>query len=180
MCGRFHFGIIPNQKGKEIKERIEKLNLVFKTGEIFPTDNVLCVIPKENKTDLFVMKWGIKTKSLLINAKVETLDDRLTFKAIKNNRCAVVSNGFYEWDKDSNKYYINTDEDYIYLACIFNEKNELVILTKAANHDFKHIHERMPIIMNKQEMIKYIHNEECLFSKKELNIKEVIQDISLF
>ena len=180
MCGRFHFGIIPNEKGKEIKERIEKLNLVFKTGEIFPTDNILCVIPKENKTDLSVMKWGIKANSLIINAKVETIDDRLTFKSIKYNRCAVISNGFYEWDNEKNKYYITTSDDYIYLACIFNENKELVILTKAATNDFKHIHSRMPIIMNKQEMFRYIHNEDYSFEKKELNISQISQEISLF
>ena len=170
MCGRFHFGVLPNSKGDQIKQRAEKLNLVYKQGEIFPTDNVLCVIPKESKIDLSVMKWGIKAKSLLINAKVETINDRPTYNAIKNNRCAVICNGFYEWDKDKNKYYIESQDEYMYLACIFNESNELVILTTASDSDFKNIHDRRPLIMNQSEMINYVHGKTDLFTNKVLKI----------
>lgn len=180
MCGRFHFGIIDNQKGKQIQERARKLNLVYKQGEIFPTDEVLCVIPKESKIDLSIKKWGIKSKSLLINARVETIDDRPTYNAIKNKRCAIICNGFYEWDKDSNKYYISFDEDYMYLACIFNDKDELVILTRSSYGDFKNIHDRIPIIMNQEEMINFIHNKDDIFTKKALHIKQVNEDIKLF
>lgn len=180
MCGRFHFGILPDKKGEQIKQRAEKLNLVYKQGEIFPTDNVLCIIPKESKIDLSVMKWGINSKSLLINARVETIEDRPTYNAIKNNRCAVICNGFYEWDKQKNKYYINFDEEYMYLACIFNEENELVILTQASSGEFENIHDRVPIIMNQEEMINYIHSKKDIFEKKKLIINKVDEDMKLF
>lgn len=180
MCGRFHFGITDSSKGKQIKEKAEKLNLVYSEGEIFPTDNVLCIIPRESKIDLSVMKWGIQSKSLLINARVESINDRPTYNAIKNNRCAVICNGFYEWDANKDKYYISFKEDYMYLACIFNENNELVILTKASDEKFSNIHDRMPIIMNQNEMINFIHNNDDIFVSKELIIKKVNQDITLF
>lgn len=180
MCGRFHFGVLPDKNGEQIKQRAEKLNLVYKQGEIFPTDNVLCIIPKESKIDLSVMKWGINSKSLLINARVETIEDRPTYNAIKNNRCAVICNGFYEWDKQKNKYYINFDEEYMYLACIFNEENELVILTQASSGEFENIHNRVPIIMNQEEMINYIHSKKDIFEKKKLIINKVDEDMKLF
>lgn len=180
MCGRYHFGIIDTPKGKQIKEKAEKLNLVYAQGEIFPTNNVLCVIPNESKIDLASMKWGINSKSLLINARVETINDRPTYNAIKNNRCAVICNGFYEWDKDKNKYYIDFDEEYMYLACIFNESNELVILTTSSNSEFSNIHDRMPIIMSQDEMLNYVHQKSDLFVSKNLKIKQVNEDIKLF
>ncbi len=180
MCGRYQFNILDNKIGKQIKEKTRKLNLFYKQGEIFPSDNVLCIIPSESKIDLTVKKWGIKAKSLLINARMETIDDRLTFKAIKNNRCAVICNGFYEWDKDSIKHYISTTDDYIYLACIFNESNELVIITTNSNNQMNKIHSRMPIIMNKDEMFKFIHNEDDIFIEKELIIEKCDEYISLF
>ena len=180
MCGRYQFNILDNKIGKQIKEKTRKLNLFYKQGEIFPSDNVLCIIPSESKIDLTVKKWGIKAKSLLINARMETIDDRLTYKAIKNNRCAVICNGFYEWDKNSIKHYISTRNDYIYLACIFNEANELVIITTNANNQMNKIHNRMPIIMNRDEMLKYIHNEDDIFVEKELIIKKCDEFISLF
>lgn len=180
MCGRYHFNILPDKKGKEIKERAEKLKLIYKEGEIFPTDNVLCVIPKENKIDLKVMQWGIKAKTLLINAREETLSDKYTFKNIKNNRCALIMNGFYEWDKEKNKYYITFKNKYMYLAGIFNAKNELVILTQEATNDFKNIHERLPIIMNQKEMLAYIHGSDNNVTKKELIINKRNDELKLF
>ena len=180
MCGRYQVEINDSKKSKELKERIQKLNLSFAEGEIFPTNKVLCVIPKENKIDLSVMKWGIKKNSLLINARIENIDERPTYKAIKNNRCAVIVNGFYEWDKNKQKHYISFVDEYMYLACIFNNENELVILTKEAENDFSHIHSRIPIIMNQEEMIDYVHFKDKEVSKKKLIIKEVLEDVKLF
>ena len=107
MCGRFEFSLKDDKKGKQIKERAEKLNLVYKQGEVFPTDQVLCIIPVENKIDLSVMKWGVNNKSLQINARKESIEDKPSYKEIKDNRCAVICNGFYEWDKQKNKYLIS-------------------------------------------------------------------------
>ena len=176
MCGRFHFGIVP----KQISERVKALNLVFKTGEIFPTDQVLCVIPSGSKVDLAVMSWGIKAKSLLINAKIETIDERYTFSKIKDNRCAIICDGFYEWDKDKSKYLINFETKYMYLACIFNENNELVILTKDSNEEFKKIHDRIPVIMDKNEMLDYIHGINKTITDKKLKMTLLDKEISLF
>ena len=180
MCGRFHFGISDSPKGKQIKDKAQKLNLVYSEGEIFPTNNVLCIIPRESKIDLSVMKWGIESKTLLINARIESINDRPTYNEIKHNRCAVICNGFYEWDRNKDKYYINFDEEYMYLACIFNDDNELVILTKEASGEFCNIHNRVPIIMNQNEMVNYIHNKDDIFVSKKLNISKVDQDIKLF
>lgn len=180
MCGRFHFGILPDDEGKKIKERIEKLNLKYKEGEIFPTDKVLCIVPTETDIDFASLKWGIESKSLLINARIETLNEKITYKSIINNRCAIICNGFYEWDEKKYKYYIDFKEKYMYLACIFNKNNELVIITKEADNDFNKIHNRIPIIMNKEEMIDYLHNGLKDYSKKKLNIKAINEEIKLF
>ena len=180
MCGRYEFNLLDDDKSKQIKQRAEKLNLIYKQGEIFPNDDVLCMIPNESKIDLSVMKWGIKSKAFQINARLETINDKPTYDEFKNNRCAVISNGFYEWDKDKNKYYIHTSDELIYLACIFNSKNELLIITKAATNDFKHIHDRIPIIMNQEEMLKYIHNQDFTFSSKQLIIENKDDELKLF
>ncbi len=180
MCGRYELNLSDDNKSKQIKQRAEKLNLIYKEGEIFPNDDVLCMIANKSKIDLSVMKWGIKSKAFQINARLETINDRNTYDEFKNNRCAVICNGFYEWDKDKNKYFVKTSDDIIYLACIFNSNNELLIITKAAGDNFKSIHDRMPIIMNQEEMLKYIHNEDYIFSNKKLIIENVDDDIKLF
>ena len=78
MCGRYEFNVSSSKKGKQIKERAEKLNLVYKEGEVFPDDDVLCIIPVESKIDLKVMKWGIRNKSFQINARMESLEDNIS------------------------------------------------------------------------------------------------------
>lgn len=180
MCGRYEFALGDDPKSKQIKERAYKMNLVFKQGEIFPSDNVLCMIPVETKIDLSVMKWGIQSKSFQINARLESINEKASYKEYKNNRCAVICNGFYEWDKDKNKYYIKIDEDIFYLGCIFNSNNELLIITKDAEDKLNNIHNRIPIIMNQKEMISYIHNEDIIFEDKKLNIEKLDEDLRLF
>ncbi len=180
MCGRFEFSLKDDKKGKQIRERAEKLNLVYKEGEIFPADQVLCIIPVENKIDLSTMKWGINNRSLQINARKESLADKPSYNEIKNNRCAVICNGFYEWNKQKDKFYISFEEEYMYLACIFNSKKELLIITQAADEGFSKIHERIPMIMDQKEMLKYIHNEDCIFTKKKLKIENTDDALKLF
>lgn len=180
MCGRFQLTISDSKKGKQLKQQAAKLNLVYKEGEVFPGDNVLCIIPIESKIDLRTMKWGIQNRSFQINARVESLNDRPSYAEMKDRRCAVVSNGFYEWDKEKKKYYIHTEDEFIYLACIFNEKNELLILTKGAEGDFAKIHDRTPIIMNQQEMLLYIHNQRGSFSRKKLIFEAKEDEMRLF
>ena len=180
MCGRFEFSLKDDKKGKQIRERAEKLNLVYKEGEIFPTDQVLCIIPAENRIDLSVMKWGINNRSLQINARKESIDDRPSHKEIRNNRCAVICNGFYEWNRQKDKFYVSCDDEYMYLACIFNSKKELLIITQASDGEFSKIHERIPMIMNQEEMLKYIHNEDAVFTRKKLKIEKKNDDLKLF
>ncbi len=56
------------------------------------------------------MRWGFlpgfvqdpKTFPLLINARVETVADKASFRAaLKRRRCLVIADGFYEWQKES-------------------------------------------------------------------------------
>ena len=63
---------------------------------------------------------------------------------------------------------------------IFNEENELVILTQASSGEFENIHDRVPIIMNQEEMINYIHSKKDIFEKKKLIINKVDEDMKLF
>ncbi len=180
MCGRYSFTLSDSKKGKQIRQRAEKLSLIYKEGDIFPGDQVLCMIPAGSKIDLAVMKWGVTSKSFLINARYETLDDRPTFAEMKEKRCAVAANGFYEWDPDKRKFYVHTKDEIIYLACIFNSRNELLILTEAADEEFSRVHDRSPIIMDQSEMLRFIHGERATIAKKDLVFEAEEEELKLF
>ena len=178
MCGRYHFRVRDDPQGKKIKERTKKLDLTYKTGEIFPNDKVLCVIPVGSSLDLAVRKWGMKRSHFQINARIESVREYRSYRELKDKRCAVLCDGFYEWDKEKNKYLISFKE-YLYLACICND-DELLILTRDADEDFRHIHEREPLIMDHEEMERYIHGEDIVPSRKDCDIKMLDEEIKLF
>ena len=158
MCGRYFIEFNESDIAIKIKNRLNQQSLDdYQLGEIFPTQKVIVLVPKGNNIDVDIKKWGIKAKSLLINARNETIQDKYTFKKIKNNRCAVIANGFYEWNKKKKIYITKENEDYIYFAGLYNENNELVILTGESEDQMKFIHHRTPLILNHQEMLNYLN-----------------------
>lgn len=158
MCGRYFIELDESDIANKIKNRLSQQSLDdYQLGEIFPSQKVIVLIPRNNKVDVDVKRWGIQSKSLLINARSETIQEKYTFKKIKNNRCAVIANGFYEWNKKKKIYITKENEDYIYFAGLYNENNELVILTGESEDQMKFIHHRTPLILNHQEMLNYLN-----------------------
>ena len=167
MCGRYEFKLDDNEKySKQILKRIEELNLHdFNTGEIFPSNNCLLFIGKnDNKIDLSIKKWGIPLKSLLINARIETLNEKTIYKNMK--KCIIPANGFYEW-KDKKKYYIRKEDPFIYLAGLYDNNDNFVILTGESNKEMANIHHRSPVIFDYQEMLKYLNSRQELYINNE-------------
>ena len=185
MCGRYEFSLKGTDKiTKQLKERIEKLDLKdFQEGEVYPGNKCLVFIAKgEGKIELDVKKWGIPGKSFLINARMESIEEKSFFRELKKNRCIIIANGFYEW-KDKEKHYIRKEDPFIYLAGIYDKNNEFLIVTGEAEGEMKKIHDRSPIIYDQKEMLKYLfHRKELKVDDQELIINKVpkIEEPSLF
>lgn len=184
MCGRYYIDI----DEKELKDIIDtvqnRLNNTVKTGEIYPT-NITTIITSDG---INVAKWGFPKwdkKGVVINARSEELIDKRMFKNIVNTqRCIIPASGFFEWKENStgkkDKYYIKRPESALYMAGLFNtfkDKSEqlsifdiekeqqlsYVIITKAANKSMSNIHDRMPLILNKEEMRAWLQGEDINF-----------------
>ena len=91
------------------------------------------------------LQWGLtpswaKEKEIkpLINARLETLNEKISFKnLIKNNRCLVVADGYYEWKREKTSkqpyYFTRLDNQ---SQCIFAgiyKDYQFVIITMQAN-----------------------------------------------
>ncbi|MEZ0536535.1 SOS response-associated peptidase [Caldicellulosiruptoraceae bacterium PP1] len=188
MCGRYY--IATEEENIEIKMIMEeirsklkdsdKINLM-KTGEIFPTDFVPVIINKDMKKQPDILKWGIKLDTLksnvIINARLETIQEKPLFKRMINNRCLIVANAFFEWKKEANKKVKNIilleNKKTFYMAGLygtFKDKDDLincfVIITTDANSQMKEIHDRMPVIL-KDDLIDYwlFDNNSTIFSE---------------
>lgn len=192
MCGRYYFDLESSYE-EFIKLQISWdlfADLEFATHEVFPSQNALLLIAKDDRLIPRVMKWGITSakRTCLINARGETITSRPTFKRMLDQRCVVLANGFYEWKengKHKDKIYIqNEDHSLMYLAGIYNEQNEFVIVTAESKNDMAKVHDRTPIIYHRDEMKQYLRkglpydedNHNLIFENLSLHKKSNIQE----
>ncbi len=167
MCGRYTlFTEEDNQQIKQILEHLKDHPLRTKmiTGEIFPT-NLAPVITNKKQKEFEIYKWGFELKSLIINARAESIFEKKSFiEPIKNTRCLIPATGFYEWDKNKNKYYYTLEEKKpLYMAGIYSY-NHFVIITTKANQCIEKTHDRMPVIINEKYKEDWLYDNTSTFS----------------
>ena len=120
------------------------------------------------------MSWGLipswsKDKnfaSKLINARVETIEEKPSFKnLVKKNRCIVIANGYYEWittAEGKQPVYIYSKENVILMAGLWTswgKVNSFTIITKSSEGILKDIHHRMPLLINHSDVNTYLDNK---------------------
>ena len=116
------------------------------------------------------LKWGIvpswsKKREFkpLINARLETIDEKVSFKKlIQLTRCVAVADGFYEWKREGeNKipyYFLREDKKIMYIAGIY-ENSQFCLVTEEANKNIVDIHHRQPVILNEVDVNRYLNIE---------------------
>jgi putative SOS response-associated peptidase YedK len=114
------------------------------------------------------MRWGFdkwNNKGVIINARSETAAEKKMFaKPIAERRCIIPSTGFYEWAKTHGKakikYQFNVpDSPMLYMAGFYTADN-FVILTRAANDSMADVHDRMPVILYKDELVSWLNDKD--------------------
>ena len=171
MCGRYNFTVEQND---EIIEILEKLNAKFhntavKTGDIYPTNLAPILTLEQEEISPVVSAWGFPKfdeKGVIINARSESAAEKRTFRdSLLNRRCIIPSTGFYEWDSEKRKFLFRMEgTKVLYMAGLYNyyrEELRFVILTTAANESIKEIHDRMPLVIPRQEVSAWIKNNQA-------------------
>ena len=164
MCGRYLFS---TQEYKEFQQIVRDAQrrgngqhneLNFPAGDIAPTNEAPVLISSGNKIVSEFQRWGIPgwRGGLMINARSETVCEKPMFrKSMVAQRCAIPASGYYEWDAGKHKYFFQIPGKPIYLAGIYDNcegTNCFVILTTAPNETVKDIHDRMPLILNHDQV----------------------------
>jgi len=143
------------------------------------------VIPSDRSGQLILMKWGLiphwvksveaakKIQSKTVNARIETLDEKPSFRnSLNERRCLVLADGFYEFRELNGKkhpYFITLkDREIFSLAGLFDEwinpdsgelTQSFTVITTEANGLMEKIHnrkKRMPVILNPEEEKKWL------------------------
>lgn len=158
MCGRFYVDDEMINEIEKILKRIDGQNI--KKGEVFPTDKALVI-----KDDVgTAMKWGYnlgEKNKVIFNARSETIDEKPLFrKDFMERRCVIPVRGFYEWNKEKEKFYFTLpDSKVMYLAGLYREDKDtgqFTIITTGANEEMKKIHDRMPVILGSEEIKMWV------------------------
>lgn len=175
MCGRYT--LFTDKELKEIDDIINQLandpNFGrMKTGEVFPTEVVPVLTPNMNRNRAVphLFTWGFPSfhsKKVIINARAETVHEKPMFRAsVERRRCVVPSTGFYEWDCRKKKFLYNMpDSPLLYMAGIYNQfegENRFVILTTDSNPSVSDVHERMPLVLDREQVEEWLFDDRAV------------------
>lgn len=140
----------------------------LREGDVCPSDPATVITGEEPGLYARDMRWGFispRGGELLINARVETAKEKKSFaKSVEEGRCVVPVKGFYEWDRDKHKARLTDPEGkQLYLAGLYKEFEDgprFTVLTTKANDSMKSIHERMPLLLRKEQVADWVENGE--------------------
>ena len=173
MCGRYV--LYTSDEIEEINAIIQEVNdkhhLQLKKGDIYPTNTapVYAPCPDHNGMSLELMKWGyekhFKKKTLLINARSETVLEKTTFKNdFLERRCLIPAEGFYEWNAEKEKFLFTGNSHLIYLGGFYHKDKDgqenFIIMTKSPVEPVADIHNRMPVIIPKENTNNWLYKTE--------------------
>ena len=136
------------------------------------------VITDEDKQLIQLYQWGLIpywadaswNRNYTLNARIETLETKPSFKNITRNRCLILVNGFYEWQHVGNskiKYEIGFNNELFALAGLYDHWADMktyTVVTTEAKGLMREIHNtklRMPVALyTQEEMQAWLHNQK--------------------
>lgn len=162
MCGRFTLRRADRIKFNDFD--YYDLNNLVPRYNIAPSQDVLTVVQRGPARETRFLQWGLipswsKEAKGIINARVETLDQKPSFKeSFERRRCLIFADGFYEWERNgkiSQPYYFQMrDSEPFAFAGIWDRWRSdnrsitsCAIITTTANELLAEIHTRMPVIL---------------------------------
>lgn len=147
---------------------------------VAPMQHIPAIIGSDNGNRLGEMRWGLvpswakddKIGSKMINARAETLTEKPAFqRLISSRRCMIPADGFYEWQQrgGSKQPYriVMQDEDIFSFAGLFDIWRDAkgdklatcTIITTEPNSLMADIHNRMPVILRKEDEAEWLDRE---------------------
>ena len=189
MCGRFFTG----------KDFRLKLNRLMESEEVsfdhlndneqrdvYPTDTSCVIRLEDGNLKADEMLWGFNADFLkrpVINARAESAFQKKMFKkSILEQRCVIPAGGFYEWNSDRQKFSFSVPERLLLLAGIYRLEDGVphyVILTTSANDSMIDVHDRMPVMIEYEELRQWITDSskaEYFLNRKQSELDKKSED----
>ena len=171
MCCRYYYDL------NGIQKDIDGLDVRYEQwpkepeGEIGPGRDSLMIAGKGGLLILSLSNWGFpgKDKGLMINARSESVLSRPTFSSSAlSRRCALPAVSFFEWDRRKQLVQFgHPSGDVMFLAGIWNmfgDELRFTVLTTEANESVSPVHERMPLILDRKDVGRWILDARAMES----------------
>jgi putative SOS response-associated peptidase YedK len=179
MCGRYKLVAPTGRVFDEFSLTGLRLNLQPRYN-IAPTQDAAIVRKMPTGRQISMIRWGLipgwspapspgsPIGSGQINARAETVADKPTFRdALKQRRCLVIADGFYEWQAEGREkrpmLFEMKDGGVFAFAGLFERWDKagapletFTIICTAANALVGLVHARMPVILPKQYWDKWL------------------------
>lgn len=160
------------------------------------------VITREKPHEIQFFQWGLipswakdpEIRKNTLNARVETLNEKASFKNVRQNRCLILADGFYEWQwldaagKKKQKYLIHLQKNEafafggLYEQWVDQHTGECIhtytMVTTEAKGLMRDIHNsknRMPIILNNLTESDWLNNLDFDYFKGENTLLEALK-----
>ena len=179
MCGRFVLTANPDviQTAFDLTTIPASMSARY---NIAPTQPV-AVITNEQPHPLTFYQWGlipswskdVSIGSKMINARSESAAEKPSFRsAFKRRRCIIPADGFYEWRQSGSEktpMFIHFEGQKVFgIAGLWevwhspdgSEVRTCTILTTDANDFMQSIHNRMPVILHKEDYPLWLSPDE--------------------
>jgi len=174
MCGRFAL-YSSFQAIKDYADLLNEIEEINANYNIAPGQEIPIIQRQNNQNILRYYKWGLipfwakdeKISYKLINSRSETIAEKPSFRyAFQKRRCLIPANGFYEWRKsDKQPFYVRLkDRELFTFAGIWEmwksptgkQIYSCSIITTSSNNIMDKIHNRMPVILSKEQEVSWL------------------------
>jgi putative SOS response-associated peptidase YedK len=180
VCGRYTLAV-PHPGEVRARFPIGESVEVKRRFNVAPGDNVLAVTTdREGAPRGELLRWGLvpswakkpDTGLKMINARVETVAQRPAYRrAFERFRCLIVADGFYEWRPmpagPKQPFHIARDDGGLFafagLWSIWHapdgsQLRSCTILTTAASSAIAPLHDRMPVILDRDSETTWLEH----------------------
>jgi putative SOS response-associated peptidase YedK len=197
MCARYH---VDDELSKQIEKVLSRINTQIAANvpkvaakDIHPANEAPILSAHSNVIECKLQRWGFKSyhgKQVIFNARSETALEKPTFReSVKTRRAVIPAAWFYEWNPAKEKFtFRQKDRPLLFMAGFYRKYEDgdhFVVLTTTANASVKSIHDRMPLLLDPEEIKDWILDDSktAVFLRKVPSILERKADyeqISLF
>lgn len=167
MCTSYHVFPEENIEMREIISDVISALPQFppRTGRVSPTDTA-AVLSKDGAAPMRFGQQHPSKKSLLLNARSESAAQSTLFSPmLLRTRCLVPANEFFEWTQQKQpRLYAAQEGGILYMAGLYALAAPIphfVILTRPADEQVSPVHDRMPLLLQTEELRHlWLHDDQ--------------------